>query len=1447
MARLDGAGVRVVLVGTGTHAPGSTLPDVPQVEPTVRAVRRSLIDACGVRPDNLVTLLDPATPEEFLRAVSDAACDATDVLLLHYVGHGVVSAASKLHLATRAAVDLERMPAYQALPYEHIVEELTNSRARAVVVVLDCCYSARAPIPVASGALLASADRDEQALAVAGEELTAFSGELVRVLGDGIPTAPAELNLQLVHDHLSRTMATRGRPQPRLAVGNQAGQLILAPNRAYRTQPVAPDQGVRPWDGACPYRGLDPFTAADADVFHGRGALVEHLMIQLGQRTRTGGITVVTGPSGSGKSSLLAAGVLPGIAHGDLAVQGSAGWPAILLTPGDDPLSTLAERLSEHTPGADAEGIRRRLVEHPDRAHAVFAEAAGSAGRMVLVVDQVEELFAGTVSDADRRAVVRALHSAAEPDTDRGPAALVVLGLRSDFHGSFARFPELVGALQQHQVVVGPMTTAELRAAIIEPAEHAGLVLQPGLADQLLTDTGADPSDEHSAAYDPGALPLLSHALLATWQHRHGNQLTLEGYRKAGGVKGAITMTAEHTYASLDAAEQRVAVSLLPRMVNVGEGTPQDTRRSLRREQPEDPATTAVLEAFARARLVTLDGDRTNLTHEALIREWSSLRGWINADRDDRRAVQKLESDANDWADSGDDSLLYRGARLDEIDPHRPDLSGRARTFLAGARRHQRRARRIRLIAVGAVCVLALVASGAAVVAVRQADVARHERDNAIATQVATQADQLRDTDLSLAAQLDLTAYRMRPEDPARDTALIAASTTPLSTVLAGHAADVNAVAISPDGRTLATTSSDQTVRLWDMTNPGNPTPHGEPFHDHAHEVHGAAFSPDGRTLATTGFDETVRLWDVTDPARPTQRGESLTGLADPLSPEVFGAVAFSPDGRTLGAACGCGTVRLWDTTDPDRPTPRAHALPGHPGGTFDLTFSPDGHTLATACGCGTVQLWDATDPDNPTPRGQTHEGHTDAVNAVAFGPDGRTLATASSDRTVRLWDVTDPDGPRQVGQTPGGHTHDVFDVTFSPDGHSLATAGYDRTVRLWNVTDLAVPTPLGPPLTGHTDAVYAATFSPDGRTLATAGLDRTVRLWDVPDTILTGHTHSVNSVAFSPDGRTLATAGYDNTARLWTRTDPASPSELLAVHTGIVNVVAFGPGGHILVTASWDGTAQLWNTSDPTSPTPLGPLLTDRNQNRLYAAAFSPDGRTLALGGTDQRVVLLDISDPANPKPRSEGVGYQPQGVNAVAFSPDGRTLAIAGWDRIAQLWNVVDPDHPTQHGPAVLDHNGPVYGVAFSPDGRTLATASDDLTARLWNTTDPDSATLFDVQVSEHTNSVNGVAFSPDGRTLATASYDHTVRLWDVTDPADLTPLGPPLADHTNEVNAVAFSPDGLTLATASDDRTVRLWQLDAERVAERICATTKNNLTPEKWRQYVSPDLPYNPPCG
>ncbi|MBV8539502.1 MAG: hypothetical protein JO364_13950 [Pseudonocardiales bacterium] len=1215
----------------------------------------------------------------------------------------------------------------------------------------------------------------------------------------------------------------------------------------------------------CPYPGLTAFGREQARWFFGRDQLTAELTARLDARLRTGGVQVVMAPSGAGKSSLLHAGLLAELADG--ALPGSNRWPTIVFTPTAHPPAALATQIAALT-GADPASLTQELAARSQPAEAVLCQALlghdggeGSAGRLVVVVDQFEELFTLCTDDQQRRRFIELLSGLASPRSEAGadahPLGLVVVGVRADSLTAWADHSLLRAALQDSPLVVGPMSDTELREAILYPAQDVGLDVGPGLVELLLRDLGNTATtvgESEVTGYEAGRLPLLAHALRATWQQRHGHTLTVKGYQNTGGIHRAVATSADRIFTGLEPAGRRVARTLFLRLVRIGDGT-EDTRRRVARSdllRGLDPSVGPVLDAFTRGRLLTQEKETVEITHEALLRAWPLLRQWVDNDRAGNLLRQELDEATAIWnRDHRDPAGLYRGNRLEAArawagsNAHEGDLSPAASAFLDASTQQERRAARLRRARLVLLFVLVFAVFGAAVVAFQQRATAQSERDTATFNQVIAQADRLRGTDISLAAQLDLTAYRMRPTPDLR-TALITMGSVALATPMAGHTDAVNAVAFSPDGHTVVSGSTDRTVQLWDVADPAQAKPRGPLLTGHTDSVLSVAFSPDGHTLASGSADRTVRLWNVTDPARPMPVSSPLAGHTDSVD-----AVAFSPDGRTLASGSADRTVWLWNVTDPAHRTPLGPPLTGHTDTVRAVVFSPDGRTLASGSVDGTVRLWNVTDPARPMPVSSPLAGHTDSVDAVAFSPDGRTLASGG-DRTVRLWNVTDPAHPTPLGPPVTGHTDYVHAVAFSPDGRALASCSSDRTVRLWNVTDLAHAVPLGPPLTGHTNWVNAVAFSPDGHSLASGSTDHTTRLWNIPSALMTGHTDIVSSVAFSPDGHTLATGSHDRTVRLWNVTDPAHPvslGTLLAGHTGYVNAVAFSSDGRILAGGSADQTVRLWNMTDPAHPSRLGdptPSGMTGYTGPVVAVAFSPDGHTLATGNSDRTVRLWNVSDPTHPTPLGQPLTGHTDPVRAVAFSPDGRTLASGSGDQTVRLWNASDPTHPTPLGQPLTGHTDWVNAVAFSPDGHTLVSGSSDQTVRLWNVTDPTHPTPLGQPLTGHTNSVTSVAFNPDGHTLASGSGDQTVRLWNVTDPTHPTPLGQPLTGHTDTVVAVAFSPDGHTLASSSHDRTVRLWRMNVNQTIRRICTATANTLTPAAWEQYVSPDLPYRPPC-
>ncbi|MEU7603857.1 helix-turn-helix domain-containing protein [Streptomyces sp. NPDC041003] len=1165
----------------------------------------------------------------------------------------------------------------------------------------------------------------------------------------------------------------------------------------------APDAGTEgpadagpPADGGCPYPGLPAFTARDAEWFFGRERATAELVERVFGRVGVGPLMLVA-PSGAGKSSLLNAGLVPALRRGGgFPMPGADTWPVVRFTPTAHPLEELLDCAAKVL-GSDLGITARELRDHPhvllEAVHRLTERPPAGSGdrrppppRPVLLVDQFEELFTLCSDEEERRAFVRVLCALAAsgpaPPAAHDPA-VVVLGVRADFSGNCLDLPELAPVFTGGLFVLPPMSLAELRESITRPAGLAGLTLEPGLVPLLLRDVGLrdDPPDRTPS----GALPLVSHALRATWQQREGSTLTVAGYERTGGIQGAIARTAEEVFARLYPAEQNTLRRVLVRLVHVADGTGAARRRMSRTALMDQLAdagpAAAALDTFVRARLITMDSDTVEITHEALLHAWPRLRGWIHADRAGLLIHQQLAHAAAEWEREGrDPSALYRGTRLDTARSWADELDGRSRlgpleaAFLrAGQEAHDSRERqagrqvRLRQRMLATLVVLLVLAVGAGGLAYQQRAGAlgqeRVARSRALALQSAALAAGQPEASILLAGE----AYRTAPTTEARG-ALLSTQSQPFIARLRGHGGPVNAVAFSPGNGALATASSDGTVTLRRVADRRTLATFTMPG-----RVRAVAVSPDGRTLAAASTDGPARLWDAVS--------HRATGVL-PASTEGARAVAFAPDGRTLAVAGADGTVRLWETAGDHR---AVASLAGHTGRVNALAYAADGRTLVSAGADRTVRLWDPVDA-RPL---AVLTGHTDEVLGAAFAPDGRTVATGGVDRTVRLWDVA----ARRTAATLTGHSDDVNGVAYTPDGTTVVSAGGDGTTRLWDVAGGRLTATLA----GHTDYVLGVAVDQRGAMLATAGFDQSVVLWDLRGAVLASRPFSeIWHAAYSPDGKLLATAEADHMVRLW---DVAGRRVLATFegHSETVFSVAFSPDGRTLASAGSDGTLRLWDVVAGGPSATLAGL-----GGTVFAVAFSPDGRTLASAGSDGTVRLWDA---VARRPIATLPGHT-DFANDVAFSPDGRTLASAGDDLTVRLWDVAGR-RPLA---ALTGHTGAVRGVAFSPDGLTLASSGNDGTVRLWEA----HRHRFRAALSGHTGSARGIAFSPDGHTLASSGNDRTVRLWDVTARRTVATL----SGHTSAVWGVVFAPDGRTVASSSTDGTVRLWNLD---VGARLAA--------------------------
>ncbi|MEV4359914.1 AAA family ATPase [Nonomuraea sp. NPDC049625] len=735
--------------------------------------------------------------------------------------------------------------------------------------------------------------------------------------------------------------------------------------RSARESPPDPVDTARPaghadpaavanrWASRCPYLGLAPFGQSQAEVFYGREKLTAQLVDALADRLDKPGILVVSGASGAGKSSLVHAGLLPALATGGLSAE-SARWPVAVVRPTTQPRDELARALAR-VAGRDPAAIRTLLEATPDQAHTVVRDVvdahaapgtvvASTGERLILVIDQFEQIFTlpddvhpGLNSPAERQRAdfITALHAAAAhpcgPDGE--PAALVIAVIRSDFLSSCAAYPQLADAARDGVFLVGPMSAPQLRLTITGPAEQAGLHIAPALIDAILADLPASASD---GGYEVGALPLLSEAMRVTWQHREGDQLTSHGYELSGGVARAVQTSAEAVYTALTPGRQAIARQVFHRMTTV-------TRdgRAVRRpipyrrrpnpeldalDRPEAPTAAGgrcvesafgiedVVEAFAAQRLIVVDGETAQITHDTLLHAWGRLRGWLEDDPANRALYSQLVDDAAAWAHNGRPaSYLYRAERLTATLKTRqhwhtaldryPPLSRTEEDFLnastKAATRAKRRRRTVLATLIGAF-VVSLVAS---TIAIRAQQNTSHERDLAISRQLAARSELL-SSDPATSALLAAAAWHIAPTSDAR-ASLITALSRPYRGIFTGNTTQVFSVAFSPDGHTLATTD-DHTIRLWDTATRRQL---GAPFTGAVGGISSMVFSPDGRTLATGSDDGEVWLWDI---ATRHQLGAPLTGHTQSIL-----AMAFSSDGRTLTTVGFDNTIRLWDVALP--------------------------------------------------------------------------------------------------------------------------------------------------------------------------------------------------------------------------------------------------------------------------------------------------------------------------------------------------------------------------------------------------------------------------------------------------------------------------------------------------------------------------------------------------
>lgn len=958
-----------------------------------------------------------------------------------------------------------------------------------------------------------------------------------------------------------------------------------------------------------PYKGLRAFQEVDADDFFGREKLVDALLEKFKGEDRESRFMVVIGPSGSGKSSVIKAGILPKLRKG--GVEGSADWFIVEMTPGAHPMEELEAALLRVAINPPASLLPQLNEDERGLARAVKRVLPNShTSELVLLIDQFEEAFTQTEDEAQRLHFLNSLVAATQDSASR---LRVIVTLRADFYDrplSYPYFGELVRECTQ---VVLPLSREELERAIVEPAERNGIGLEVGLAASIIADVGEQ----------PGSLPLLQYALTELFERRDGRWLTVQAYKDIGGVMGALARRADEIYNQLDPESQNAAKQLFLRLVTLGEGSEDTRRRPLISEllslQIDSTVMQKVIDVFGKYRLLTFDRDPITRTptievaHEALIRRWTTFRQWLNDTRDDLQTQRRLAASTEEWVTSRKDtSYLASGSRLEQFEEWNTQtelaLSDVEREYLRDS--------------------LALREKQRAEEAARSArEAAIEQRSRRILTAL------LVGTVIAMIGAFVLSGFAFNQQQVAIQNAVTATVAQGVAIVEANNAATqaANAASSAQIARNLAFVSGAQLALA------SNNTDLAILLALQANQ-NGQSTLQTRRTLAEVGYAPGTRA--------------IFTGHTDRVS-----AVAYSPDGTTALSGARDNKVILTELVSGQI----VYEMSDHTDWVWDVVYSPDGKVALSASQDKTLILWDLATGNAI----RTLSGHTDGVRAIAFNADGTQALSGSADKTLLLWDVTSGEMLRKFE----GSQSVIHDVAFSTSGFTALSAGQDGNIILWNVNSGLPIFTYGSDAGGHTAEAWSVAYTPDELGFISSSQDGLVLLWSFetgsPIRRFIGHNGRVTSVAFSPNGKQIVSGSEDNSLILWDTATAAILHRFIG-HTFLVYGVAFSPNGEHILSSSWDGTVRWWDITEGSQLAQLGSAEI-AHKDSVTSIAYSPDGTLSASASYDGSVIIWDMSDNQPLKKLSGHVGR----VHTVTFSSDGTLIASGADDQTIIVWD--------------------------------------------------------------------------------------------------------------------------------------------------------------------------------